>query len=505
MRRKSLRAIRWGDYVKSVALIAAVSILGSLLEHSIAAANIVMLYILVVVVTAVRWGKGPSILAAALSVLVFDVFFVPPHFSLNVADYQYLIAFATLFMVGLVVSTLTVRTRDQADAARKSEAQTAALYSLSRDLAGAADSGTVCLAALPHLRQAFGAEPAILLSAGSAPHGKAAHFGFRPTEKEASTLKAAMGTPPGPGAGRVLTFPTSGYCVPMTTRTSVIGVVALRAPGTEQTQETDRAAAPEQLRLLETCANLIASTLDRVRLAEEAGQARVLRETEKLQTAFLNSVSHDLRTPLVSVTGSLSSVLQDTEMEEESRKALLETAYEQSCRLNRLVSDLLDMARVDAGALRLRRVPADVSDLIGAAIRQTEDALGGLPLNLDVPEGLPEASVDFSLMLRVLANLLDNAVRYSPAGTKVDVRARVKEGRLELSVADRGIGIPAGDLEQVFNKFYRVRRPQTHKGTGLGLSVCKGIVEAHGGTISAANRDGGGTVVTVTVPLEAKG
>jgi two-component system sensor histidine kinase KdpD len=242
--------------------------------------------------------------------------------------------------------------------------------------------------------------------------------------------------------------------------------------------------------------------IERAQLSEAARKAEVLQATERLQTALLNSISHDLRTPLVSVTGALSSLRDDSSLKADSNRAsLIENAHAEADRLNRLVGNLLDMTRLEAGALRLAPEPCDVQDVIGAALTQMEETLRDRRVTLDVPEELPLVPMDFVTIVQVLVNLLDNAHKYSPPETAIDLRARAVGAFLEVEVSDRGLGIPREDLVRVFDKFYRVRRPETIGGTGLGLSICKGIVEAHGGFIAAENRQGGGTTITVALPL----
>jgi two-component system sensor histidine kinase KdpD len=238
-------------------------------------------------------------------------------------------------------------------------------------------------------------------------------------------------------------------------------------------------------------------------LAEQARQAEVLQATEKLQTALLNSISHDLRTPLVSILGAFSSLQEDDlALDEATRRSLVENAREEAERLNRFVSNLLDMTRIEAGALKVAHEPCDLQDVIGAALERLSDRLGNRTLRVEVPPDLPLVPMDFVLMAQVLVNLLDNALKYSPASAPIEVRVRVEDSQAFIEIADHGIGVPREDLERVFDKFYRVQRPGQVTGTGLGLSICKGIVEAHGGRIWAQNRPGGGTFITVVLPLD---
>jgi two-component system sensor histidine kinase KdpD len=260
---------------------------------------------------------------------------------------------------------------------------------------------------------------------------------------------------------------------------------------------------PEQWRLLESFANQAAQAIRRVQLAEEARQAQLLRETEKLQTALLNSISHDLRTPLASITGALSSLRDDAAfLDVAAQSVLINTAWEEADRLNSLVGNLLEMTRLESGAMKVKKELCDIQDVIGVALTQLANRLGDRSIDIDLPDTLPLVSMDFVLMVQALVNLLDNALKYSPVDRPVGICARATAARLVISVTDRGIGIPPQELKRVFDKFYRVPRSDTVGGTGLGLSISKGVVEAHGGRIWAKNIAGGGTVVTFTLPLD---
>ncbi|MBN2408281.1 MAG: DUF4118 domain-containing protein [Candidatus Aminicenantes bacterium] len=482
------------NYLKSVLMILVASLLGSFLQHTIALTNLAMLYILVVVITAIKWGKGPSLAASVLSVLVFDFFFVPPQYSLTVAHAQYLIAFATLFIVGLVISNLALKAKERAEAARHREAQALALYNLSKDLLKASEFEALYALSLRHLREAFRAEAAIFVPSGDELKLAAATPSF-PLDEAArrAARECYLGGKP-LGWSPATVSPAEVFYLPLRTTQEVLGVLGLRF--IEQTYTP----VSEQRRFLETSVNQIAFALERLKLAEEAGQAKLLREAEKLQTAFLNSISHDFRTPLAAISGSLSTLLRTPGLNEESKNTLLETAAEEAGKLNQLVGDLLDMARVEAGALNILRKPVDVQELVGTALERMEKALRGFQVSTVIPDDLPEVEIDFPLLLRVITNILDNAVKYSCADKRIDIWARWKGGDVEIGIGDRGIGIPPSDLRRVFDKFCFVARPQSRRGTGLGLSVCQGIIEAHGGTIRAENRAGGGTLIHLTFP-----
>jgi two-component system sensor histidine kinase KdpD len=490
----------WRRYVQSATLVIAGTALSALVRSFFSPTNLVMIYLLTVVLAALYLGRGPSFLAAILSVMAFDFFFVPPSLTLAVSDTEYLLTFIALLAVGLVISSLTVRVREQADAASRREAQTAELYALSRDLAAAVNLDAILQAILAHIGHTFGREVAVLLPCDSTPGDtvapRATSPGFALEENQLAVAAWAFkhGRPAGRGTD---TLPSADiHCLPLRTARGVIGVLGVKPlhPASLLT--------PDQRELLQTFTSQAALAIERVQLAEQAQRAELLQAAEKLRTTLLNMISHDLRTPLVSITGALSSLQEeDVVYDGATRRSLLENAHEEAERLNRLVGNLLDMTRIEAGALQLTRELCDVQDVIGSALEQAEHWLDHRPVAVDMALDLPLVSIDFALMVQVLTNLLDNAVKYSPPDSPIEVQARVDGAELQIQVADRGTGIPPADLERVFDKFYRVQRPGSVSGSGLGLSICKGIVEAHGGRIWAQNREGGGTLVALALPL----
>ena len=498
----AVSAIEWQPhrpfrrYLLSLLLVAAATILGLPIRANISPVNLVMLYLVAVVVAAIYLGRGPSILTAVLSVLALDFFFVPPLLTFAVADVQYILTFVGLLVVGLVISALTVRVREQADAVQRREAQTAELYEFTRDLAAASGVADIMRAVITHLSQTFSREIVILLPEGETLQPRAVSPEFTLSENELAVAMWAYQH--GEAAGRSTdTLPAAAArYLPLKTARGVIGVLGVKPT------DPSHHLTPEQRRLLESFATQAALAIERAQLAEQARRAQMLEVTEKLQAALLNSISHDLRTPLASITGSLSSLQEEAlPLDEATRRSLLENASAEAERLNHLVGNLLDMTRIEARAMKVTAELCEVQDVVGSALQQMGDRLEGRLVQADVPASLPLVLMDFVLIVQVLSNLLDNALKYSPADQPIEVHAGVTDGRLELQVADRGIGIPPEDLTRVFDKFYRVQRPNGVSGTGLGLAICKGIVEAHRGEIAAANRDGGGTVITVALPL----
>jgi two-component system sensor histidine kinase KdpD len=285
---------------------------------------------------------------------------------------------------------------------------------------------------------------------------------------------------------------------PLKTTRGVVGVLGVRPPAPE------RVLTRDQLRTLDAFTNQIALAIERARLDEQAHQAELLEVTDKLQNALLNSISHDLRTPLVSITGALSSLADDeVDLDEAARRSLIETAGEEADRLNRLVGNLLDMTRLESGAMRIKHVAGDIQDVIGSSLEELRSRLGDRAVSVNVPDDLPLVPMDFVLIERVLVNVVDNALKYSPPETPIEIHAHAAGAFVEIAVADHGVGIPSEDLTRVFDKFYRVQRPGNVSGTGLGLAISKGIVDAHGGFIAAENRPEGGTIITIALPLES--
>jgi two-component system sensor histidine kinase KdpD len=487
----------FGRYIIATGLVVLSTLLGSLVHREFEPANLVMLYLVSVVVSAIFLGRGPSLLATVLGVLAFDFFLVPPQFTLAVDDTQYFITFIGLFIVSLVISSLTTRVSEQAEAAIRREAQTSALYKLSRDLTSSTDLNNVVEIIISRIGQAFGREVAIFLPEGGQFHLFASSPGYHPDENELAVAIWAFEHDRPAGRGTDTLPATSIRCLPLKTLNGLVGVLGVRPkdPGSFLTSE--------QRQTLAAFANQSALAIERATLAERARQAELLQTAEKLQTALLNSISHDLRTPLVSITGALSALDDEGEsLDYSSRNALIENARGEADRLNRLVGNLLSMTRIESGAIKLHIEPGDIQDLIGTALEQLSRRIEKNKVEINVPADFPLVPMDFALMVQVIVNLMENAVKYSPENSLIELSAILTDGKAQIQIADRGVGIPAEDLTRVFDKFYRVQRPENVSGTGLGLSIGKGIVEAHRGNIYATPREGGGTIITVELPLE---
>jgi two-component system sensor histidine kinase KdpD len=399
--------------------------------------------------------------------------------------------------VGLIISHLTSLVREQADAAQSREAQTVALYEFGKDLTVTVKLTEIAKTVITQISQTFGRDVAIFLPEEQGPlKVYAASPGLTIADNELAVADWSFRRAQVAGRGTDTLPDASMRYQPLRTTRGVVGVLGVRP------LDADHHLTHDQRRTLDTFANQVAMAIERARLAEQARQAEILEITDKLQSALLNSISHDLRTPLVSITGALSSLMDDALLLDlASQRNLIETAYDEADRLNRLVGNLLDMTRLEAGAVRIHKDLCDIQDVIGSALEQLNSRLEQHPVTIDAPPELPNISVDFSLISRVLVNVIDNAIKYSPPEAPIEIRAQAANGYLEIAVADRGAGIPKEDLTRIFDKFYRVQRPDNVTGTGLGLAISKGIVEAHGGFMAAENRPGGGAILVLALPI----
>jgi two-component system sensor histidine kinase KdpD len=483
-------------YLKSMALVGVTSTLGAMISGLFTRANLSMIYLLAVVIAAVRWGRVSAIVTAILSAVAFDLFFFLPRFSLVITDVDEVFTLVTFLIVAVVISSLAVQLREQAEASRVREKHTDALYKLSRDLGSVTGVDSILQSVANHIHDNFGHDAAVFLPVAQSLKARVASPGFPLGEYEYTVAAWVFRTGRAAGRGTDEYQSPDGIYLPLFTGQKVLGVIGVSLKNLEEP------LLAERRRLLEAFADQTAVAIERESFGEEAHQVQILRATEKLQSALLNCISHDLRTPLVSVKGVLSTLVDDYKMmDARTRRELIENAYEETERLNQLVGNLLDMTRVASGSLRVTPKPSDVSDVVGVSLRQVSDRLEDRRVTVEIPRGMPYILIDFSLIVKVLVNVLDNSLKYSPPGSPIDLRAKEIGDHLEIRIEDRGYGIPHEELNQIFDKFYRVRRTENIGGTGLGLSICKGIVEAHKGRIWADNRPEGGTIVRIILPV----
>jgi len=490
----------YSRYLLALGLVAVSTLLGLTVRENLEPTNLIMLFLASTVVAASFLGRGPALLTSLLSVLAFDFFLIPPYLTFAVNDTQYLITFAGFLAVSIVISSLTARSKEQAEFSIQRESQTSALYNLVRDLTSAVDLDQVVKIVLSQVSQVFECEAAIFLPEKGLLATYSSSSNYHPDENDLAVATWAFdhGQPAGTATD---TLPAASIrCQPLITSKGHVGVLGI------QSKKSEKLFSSEQQQTFTAFAHQAALAIERALFAEQARDAEILQATEKLQSALLNSISHDLRTPLASITGALSSLQEKSlELNQKDRNILLKTAHEEAERLNRLVENLLNMTRLEAGAIHLRLEPNDIQDVIGASLEQMGERLANRKIKINIAPDLPLIPLDFSLFGQVLVNLFDNAVKYSPATSIIEVNAYQVEDSVRIEVSDRGVGIPSQDLERVFEKFYRVHRPESVSGTGLGLTICKGIIEIHGGTIKASNRSGGGTIITVDLPKEKSG
>jgi two-component system sensor histidine kinase KdpD len=452
-----------------------------------------MLFLLGIMVTAARFDRVAAVVASTLAVGAYDFFFIEPLFTFSVGDARHTLTFAMMFAVGLVISGLTLRLRRSEQAARDRENRTAALYALSRELGQTLEPRRMAAILARRAHEVFGVDAGVVLEPRHAAmelQTSAADFEFGTAERAVvrwvldHQRPAGRGTETLPGAG-VIAFP-----IPATA--TCLGVLVLKAPAA--------GLEPDVREFVDAFVQPGALALERAQLSLEAQRASVKAEGEHLRATLLRTVSHDLRTPLAAITGAATTLKDGTmTLAEDDRRALLDSIEDESARLERLISNLLDMTRLDSGAVVPRREWVPLEEVVGGALARVERRLGDRPVRVTVSPGTPLLHVDPVLFEQVFVNLFENAAKYTPAGAPLDVEARAEGGAVVIDVLDRGPGLPAALGDRVFEPF--VHGTDGH-GAGLGLAIVRSIVKVHRGTITAGPRDGGGARFRLTVNQE---
>jgi len=502
---------RWPAYFKAIAVVAGVTAIGSQMSGRFELTNVVMIYLLGTVLAAARFGRGPSVVAAILSVALFDFLFVPPKYSFAVSDTQYVITFAVMLTTALLISNLAAIGKRQASVARQRERRASELYALSRELSRRRTIDELGTFLVRHVQASVDGEAAVLLPDANGKIQDPTHFCDRGNERASANLvrypvpgndlgiaqwaydhckKAGLSTD-------TLASATAIY-LPLNALQRCIGVLGLRPAEARQLQ------IPEQMHLVEALVNQAAVAMERVQLAEAAREAGLQIESERLRNVLLSAISHDFRTPLATIIGS-ASTLRDTEtaaLDASQRRALLDGLLHEAERMNRLISNLLDLSRLSEGRVRLRQDWMAIDELVGAVLVRLERVLERHPVTLKLAEDLPLVRGDEVMIEQVLSNLLENAARHTPPDTAIEISAAAVGGSVEVSVRDHGPGFLAGDELHVFEKFHQSKPEGAQSGFGLGLAICKAVVEAHGGVIRAANAPGGGAEIRFSIPLQ---
>jgi two-component system sensor histidine kinase KdpD len=489
----------WAEAVLAVAVASAFSWAA---EQLFPVASLSVIFMTAVVVVAARRGLGPAMSTAVLGFLAYNFLFTEPRYTFQVSRQGELLTLGLFLVASLITGNLAARLRARIDAQAAIADRTNKLYDFSRRVAAAARADDVIWAAVSHVATTLRCEAVLLMPQG--PDLRVVG-GFPPEDRldvrdqSAAQFAWEKGEPAGRGSD---TLPTARwFFLPLVAGERRLGVLGIAYEDDRQLARTDR-------RLLDALIDQIALALERLRLTEELAATELATETERLRTALLSSVSHDLRTPLVTIIGAAESLAGPGDLTPESRRDLAENIREEGERLDRYVQNLLDMTRLGHGALKPRLAPQDVAEIVGAARTRMQGVLRAHRVGMDLPPDLPFVMADGVLLEQVLVNILDNAAKYAPEGSEIEVNARQNGDRVEVSVTDRGPGIPPADRDRVFDMFYRVAGGDRQRaGTGLGLAICRGLVEAMGGAIraDAGAPDGTGTRIVVVLPLHDHG
>jgi two-component system, OmpR family, sensor histidine kinase KdpD len=491
-------------YLGTLAIMAAVTAPCLLWRSRLATVDVAMVLLLGVVVVSARYARGPALLASLISIAAFDFLFVPPYYTFDVHDGAYLLTFAVMLAVALTMTRLTGQILEHAAEAEERARRAAAVAALNTELMEAERPGDVLAALERHVAAVVGGEACTLTPKQL--DGDPADWAPATRELLASAPERVVarrvhedGRTAGLGTARCADADV--LVVPLGRSGRHLGVVAVRP-------ESDRAPTPAEIATIEALADQAALAHERTVLAEQGSQARAEAEAERLRSSLLSSLSHDFRTPLATIEGAASGLLEeDGALPPDGRRELAAGILEESRRMTRLVANLLNMVRVETGALAVQKSWQPLEEVVGVVLLRLEEQLARHPVEVDLPPNLPLVPVDELLVEQVFINLLENAARYTPPGTAVAVTAWETDGAVCVQVADGGPGVPPEAEELVFRKFYRGARPKSDDGSeaaggsGLGLTIAQGIVSAHGGRMWVEPRPGGGAAFRFTLPL----
>ncbi|MGB6452214.1 MAG: sensor histidine kinase KdpD [Steroidobacteraceae bacterium] len=494
------RQIRWSRYIWAVVVSGVCTAAAFAMYPHFELVNLVMVYLLGVTIAGLRLGRGPSVLTTVLNVAAFDFCFVPPRFDFAVSDAQYLLTFAVMLIVGLVIANLMASVRQQTRVSGARERRTALLYAMSRELAATRGMEHIARVAVHHVAEVFQCRAVVLLPDAA---GKVRYPAEPPLEQSlrGSDLAVAQwvadhGRQAGLGTDTLAAAPA--LYVPLGDAERRLGVMAVLPSNAR------RVLLPEQRHLLETFTGQIGIALERAQLAEHAESVRVSAERETLRNTLLASISHDLRTPLAAMAGAGSTLAErGASLDEATRLSLARSIETRAREMSELISNVLDLMRLESGRIGLRLDWQMLDDLLQAALATLGPRLASYRVETSLPAGLPPIYVDAALIVKVFMNLLDNVVKYTPRGTRVTISAIADDPFVRVTVDDRGPGLPAGEPARLFEKFQRGAEEGSAVGVGLGLAICKAIVRAHSGEIEAHNRPGGGARFELTLPARA--
>ncbi len=493
-------SIQWARYGWALAISALTTAIAYAMDPYFALANIVTTYLASSVLVGMKFGRGPAALASLTNVVALAVYFVPPRFALVASDLQYLVSFSVMLIVAVTMANLMGSVRRQIRATGDRERRTALLYAMSRDLSATRGAGNMSRVAVRHIVEVFACKAAVLLPDADGklhrPSDEPVEGSFRNADLTVAQWVWEHGRRGGLGSDHM---PDAlAMYLPLIHEQQRFGVLAVLP------QNRRRLLAPEQTRLLEAFAEQLSLAVERAGLAAAAEAGRVAAETESLRNTLLASISHDLRTPLAAIAGASSTLAErGRELDDEIRTSLARSIEAKAVEMSEIVSNVLDLMRFESGQMALRRDAHALDDLIGSALVRVEDRLRSHPVRIDLPNELPVLHVDGTLIVQALVNIFDNAAKYTPAEAVLDIRGRIEQERVRVEIDDDGPGFPAVERERLFDKFSRGQGEGAVAGAGLGLAICRAIIAAHGGTIRATDRPGGGARIEFYLPITA--
>ena len=495
-------AIRWDRVGWGLLTTAICTAAGFAMFPYFALTNIAMVYVLGATIAGLRLGRIAAVASAIANVAAFDFFFVPPRYTFAVSDVQYIVTFAVMLVVTLVIANLMASVRQQTRVAGARERRTALLYAMSRELAATRGIASMAQVAVKHVAEVFECEAVVLLPDEEGrlgpPQELPAEGSFREADLSIAQWVADKGRRAGLGSDTLPSAPA--LYLPLGDERQRLGVLAVLP------QNRRRVLLPEQLHLLETFASQIGLALERARLTEATEEARVATESERLRNTLLASISHDLRTPLSVMAAAASTLARGSAaLDEPTRKSLANSIEDKAQEMTDLISNVLDLTRLESGQVVLRRDWETLDDLAADALRRLDERARAHQFVIDLSPDLPAVHVDAALIVQVFGNLFDNVVKYTPAGTRTRVSAVADGPFVRVTVDDDGPGLPAGDPELLFEKFQRGTGEPATVGVGLGLAICRAIVRAHGGDIKAVRRLGRGAHFEFTLPATEPG
>ena len=490
--------VHWDRYGWALAITAVATGVAFAMFPHFELVNLVMVYLLGVTVAGLRLGRGPAAVTAIANVIAFDFCFVPPRFSIKVSDAEYVVTFVVMLIVALVIATLMASVRQQTRVAGARERRTALLYAMSRELAATRGIELMAHVAVRHVAEVFQCLAVVLLPGADGklkhPSEKPADVSYRSADLAIAQWVADHNKRAGLGSD---TLPAArGLYLPLTGTQSTLGVLGVLP------ENPRRVLLPEQSHLLETFAGQIALAIERARFAEVAESAHLAAERESLRNTLLSSISHDLRTPLAVIKGASSTLAEKgATLDEPTRESLARSIEMKAGQITELISNVLDLMRLESGQVALRRNWETLDDLIGAALHGLEERLAAWKVQVHLPADLPPVYVDAPLIVQVFSNLFDNAAKYTPPGTHIQVSAFVDDNAMRVTVDDNGPGLPGSNPARLFDKFQRGSEEGAVVGVGLGLAICRAVIEAHGGTIEAGRSASNGARFDFTLPI----